>query len=592
MLIDEGLIREDGGRWSAVGDISAVTVPPTIQAVLAARLDRLPPEELAVIERAAVAGKVFSRGAVRALGERDEGLDERLAALVRKQLIRRHRAVFAGEDTFRFRHILISDAAYQAMPKELRADLHERFVAWLTGAGADRRSESDEILGYHLEQAHRFRTELAPAAEHADLAKRAASHLGSAGRRAFGRGDMRAAVALFTRATVLLRDDDAARAALAPGFGASLMDTGELERAESVLTRAIAVATDSRVPGLEAHARIVLAHVHMRTDPAGAAAEAERVAMASIDVFEELDDRLGLAQARHLLAYVHETKGKWGDTREVVERALADAEHADDQRERAALLNALAACLYFGPTHVDEAIARSREILDGGRGDRTLEAAVSALVAAMEAMRGRFREARELGARSVAMFEDLGVRAWLAKGGRILCGTVELLAGKPETAEAEFRESYETLRAMGDRDGAAYAGTLLAESLCAQGRFADAETYADLASEAGSVWILTQATALQARAAVLASRGDHEAAVQTAREACRLADLTDSPNMRGDAARELGRRLIAVHDRTAAADALERAAHHYNRKGNVVAARVAASVLDPPRSGAVRSPFV
>jgi class 3 adenylate cyclase len=218
MLMEDGVIAEAGGRWHAVGDLSAITVPPTIQALLAARLDRLDAAELAVLERAAVAGKVFSRGAVRALEDGGgEDLDERLATLVRKELIRPHRAVFAGEDTFRFRHILIRDAAYQGMPKELRADLHERFAAWLRRVGGERSTDYEEILGYHLEQAHRFRTELAPEDERSRaIADQGARHLASAGRRAFGRGDMPAAVALLTRATLLLRDDDSVRAALAP----------------------------------------------------------------------------------------------------------------------------------------------------------------------------------------------------------------------------------------------------------------------------------------------------------------------------------------------------------------------------------------
>ena len=165
MLIDDGLLRFEDGAWRAVEDLAHVTVPPTIQLLLAARLDRLDAEERAVIERGAVEGKVFHAGAVTTLTP--EGLrpqvPTRLLALARKELIRPDRAEFAGEDAFRFRHLLIRDAAYRAMPKEQRADLHQRFAEWLEGAAGERLAEYEEILGYHLEQAYRYRAELGSA---------------------------------------------------------------------------------------------------------------------------------------------------------------------------------------------------------------------------------------------------------------------------------------------------------------------------------------------------------------------------------------------------------------------------------------------
>src|SRR5204863_10073335 len=103
------LVRESGG--------DEVTVPPTIQALLAARLDQLDPAERSVLERGAVEGRVFHRDAVQALAPEETQVTPRLAALVRKRLIRSDRALLAGEDAFRFRHLLIRDAAYDALPK-------------------------------------------------------------------------------------------------------------------------------------------------------------------------------------------------------------------------------------------------------------------------------------------------------------------------------------------------------------------------------------------------------------------------------------------------------------------------------------------
>ena len=136
-----------------------VVVPPTLRALLAARLDQLEPAERSVLERGAIEGEIFHRGAVQALAPDETQVTPRLAALVRKELIRSDRPQLAGEDGFRFRHLLIRDAAYDALPKATRADLHERFACWLEEHGTEL-VELDEILGYHLEQACSYRAEL------------------------------------------------------------------------------------------------------------------------------------------------------------------------------------------------------------------------------------------------------------------------------------------------------------------------------------------------------------------------------------------------------------------------------------------------
>src|SRR5919204_317578 len=157
-------------RESGNGD---VVVPPTIQALLAARLDQLDPSERGVLERGAVEGKVFHRGAVEALAPEEHQAPQRLLALVRKELIRPDRPQIAGDDAYRFRHLLIRDAAYDALPKATRADLHERFAEWLEGHAGEL-VELDEIVGYHLEQAYRYREELAiVGGQDEELARRA-----------------------------------------------------------------------------------------------------------------------------------------------------------------------------------------------------------------------------------------------------------------------------------------------------------------------------------------------------------------------------------------------------------------------------------
>ncbi len=238
MLVDERHIEKDEAGVSSVRKLPAVSVPPTIQALLAARLDRLDPAEHAVVEAAAVIGRSFAGGAVLELNrgvDRSE-LDRHLRALERRQLIEPDEGRFAGEATFSFKHILVRDVAYQGILKELRADLHERFADWLQREAGERANEYEEILGYHLERAYRYLTELGPVNERGrELAARAAAPLGSSGARALARGDIRPAVNLLERAVALLGDEDPARRDLTVKLGIALAETGQLSRADALL---------------------------------------------------------------------------------------------------------------------------------------------------------------------------------------------------------------------------------------------------------------------------------------------------------------------------------------------------------------------
>jgi class 3 adenylate cyclase len=177
------MVRE-GGREDVV-------VPPTIQALLQACIDSLDGDVRMVMERGAVEGEVFHRGTVAELSPAAvrDGVESHLATLVREELIRSTPPTFPEDEGFRFRHLLIRDAAYESLPKATRAELHERFADWLATHDL---VEGDEIVGYHLEQAHRYRAELdADDPALPALSARAAEHLAAAGRGAFDRGDAR-----------------------------------------------------------------------------------------------------------------------------------------------------------------------------------------------------------------------------------------------------------------------------------------------------------------------------------------------------------------------------------------------------------------
>src|SRR5439155_22969205 len=199
-------------------------VPPTIHALLAARLDALPDEARDLLERASVVGLEFEWEALTALApDRRRQAGAQLAALVRKELIRPHEAI---EDLFEFRHMLIRDAAYERVPKVLRSELHERFADWLDNRGED----FEELVGYHLEQAYRCVIELGPVTDRARaLADRTVELLAASGWRANARGDARAAANLLERATSLLPADDPRRLSLLPPWGRALRDAAQME---------------------------------------------------------------------------------------------------------------------------------------------------------------------------------------------------------------------------------------------------------------------------------------------------------------------------------------------------------------------------
>jgi class 3 adenylate cyclase len=231
MLIDEGLLVRRNGSVAASGDWARVSLPPTIQALLAARLDRLGSEERAVLERGSVEGKVFHRGAVLELSPKTDrpDLDRHLRMLVQQEFVQPGRAGFIDEQAFRFRHQLLRDVAYESLSKAARAELHERFAGWLDEKASDRAEEFEEILGYHLQQAFSYRADLGPVDDRGrELATRAASRLASAGLRAHARGDMWGARKLLASAVALLPRDDVAR--LLPKLDEALFETGERRR--------------------------------------------------------------------------------------------------------------------------------------------------------------------------------------------------------------------------------------------------------------------------------------------------------------------------------------------------------------------------
>ena len=243
MLVESGAIRRDGDRWVATGRSGDIAIPPTVEALVGARLDALGTDDRQVIDPASVIGLGFAVEAVVNLVPENSApaVLSRLASLTTKQFVR---PTVADEEYYRFGHAVIKDAAYRSLLKRTRAELHEQFVDWAEPINRERgrELEFEEILGYHLEQAYRYRAELgAIDAMSNDLGGRAAAKLGSAGRRAFGRGDAPAASNLLRRATLVLPQRDTARIELLT----------ELAEAESNRASSALPARRSTTPGAQ-----------------------------------------------------------------------------------------------------------------------------------------------------------------------------------------------------------------------------------------------------------------------------------------------------------------------------------------------------
>jgi class 3 adenylate cyclase/tetratricopeptide (TPR) repeat protein len=545
----------------------ADAVPPTIQALLAARLDRLEPLERAALERAAVVGKELSRSAIAQLSPDDErpALGATLLSLVRKELLRPERGARPGDDGFRFRHALIRDAAYGEIPKATRADLHERFADWLAGSGGE-----DDLVGHHLERASQYLAELGTADE--ALSARAAAMLAAAGRRAFARDDARAAVSLFLRACELLPSDDAARLEPLRRASLALWWTGNVDEARRLLDEQIALASRLGNAAEEWSGRLDLAAGDLVTGRIDADVLLD-IAKKAISVFEA-DDDAGLARAWRRVAHAYMAKGRYADSGEASERALAHARAGSERFEEARIVDLLCTSLLYGPAPADEAVLRCEAMLVEAHGNRVLGANVAAALVGLLAMRGAFDAARERARFAEEIYLELDLQLAFA-GLTQVTGPMELLAGEAAAAERELQRGLEILRPRGPD---AYQEALLAEALYQQGRFDDAATHARTSeAHAPADNVQAQVAWRGVRAKLEAADSPERARVLVA-EAVSLAEATDATNLLADALADLAVVLHLARD-DAVEDVARRAVALYEQKGNVAAAHRLSQVL-------------
>jgi class 3 adenylate cyclase/tetratricopeptide (TPR) repeat protein len=546
------------------GETDDVEVPPTLRALLSARLDQLDPAERQVLECGAIEGEIFHRGGVQALAPGEPHVTPRLAALVRRELIRPDRAVLAGDDGFRFRHLLIRDAAYDALPKRVRAELHQRFADWLELHGREL-VELDEIVGYHLEQAARYLNELGRPDPRLSL--RAGDRLLEAGRRAVDREDM-AAVGLLERALSLTRPfrrDVHAELDLA---AACLQEPA---RAREIADDAAAGAAEAGDEAGAALARAMAVHYAFMVVP-GSPDELEPLLLDARRRLEEAEDHAGLAQVWWALGFgVANMRGRQDDW---VTAAL-QARHHSRLAGRAALTADVGTALVCGSRPADEAL----EVID-----RLLAETPSTWLhlnrAWLLAMLGRGDEARQLAEEANARLRDQGDARW----GEWMLAEISALAGDYEDASnrlrilCEWLDAHEQIVFLGS-----YLG-LLGRALCQLGRFDEAEQCADRARADENHYSAMEAESWyswrQVLARVYAHRGDLAEAERLAREAVALSEQNDSLDVQCFAQWDLAEVLVAGGRSDQAAAALEQALDCCRRKKNLALSEQVAARLE------------
>jgi class 3 adenylate cyclase/tetratricopeptide (TPR) repeat protein len=535
-----GLAREGGGA----------DIPPTIQALLAERLERLPADERELLEHGAIEGQVFHRSALCALGTGawTTNVDAQLVSLVRKDLIRPDAGNLPGHEAFRFRHLLIRDAAYERMPKATRAHLHQRYAHWLEDTAVDF-GELDEIAGWHLEQTIRHARELRRETDSA-LTRGAARHLVAAGRRAADRSDAAAARNLLERALSLAPEGDALQNQVRVALAERLIEAGDLGRADELLSLA---EQDQDEFGPAALSRLEWL-VYSR--PEEATQTIESILPRMLEALARSRDHRRLARAHWLAFWVQWAASRATLAAEQVRLAAEHARQAGDIGFWSRALGWYVATLMYGPWSAT-AIAGELDAIEREQPGPYLAACIALGRAEVERLEGRFDDAERLTQRALDGFQALGMRTMAATCDQS-SASIQLSKGDASAAVALLLRSETILAEFGERPMRSTTQAMLARAHEMLGSLDDARAAVDLAEQLSALRdVANFAITHGVRARVALAQGDPEAAEQWARSALDHALKTDFVGFQAEARLELARVMWArSRDEEAALEAL------------------------------------
>ena len=530
MLAERRELMRDVDDAQSMAEPAELGVPATIEALMAARLDQLPVDERSVLGRGSVVGKEFGAGEVAYLGD-DPGpaaVRPALEALVGRDLVHPDPQAMlpaGGDDEgFQFRHQLIRDGAYSGMSKTERARLHERYASWLEELPPERLRQLDEVVGYHLEQAHGLWTALGIEQDAPDTARRAAAHLAAAGLRANERVDGAAAANLLARAAALLPAADPERIAILPQLGNALMLLGRLDQGQAVVRQAL----DATANGSDPTTRVGALLQHARLAAAKAASREERMRdiAEALTLAEAIGDAAQFAEAHILEASLAMDAGRLTEARREFELAVDAAQRSGDADREGEARGAVSTAIWATTSPASEIDRAHADTLAFARlhGNRYQEVFALQQLAAEEARRGRISEARRLLAASLVIVDDLGSPAFRALFAPV-SGMVESLAGDPVARERVLREGYEQLRSMGERGVLSTLAADLADALIDLGRIDEAQAMCAVAEETGGAYdVSTQVRVRLVRGRLAAGGGDLDQALTWVADAVALAD--------------------------------------------------------------------
>lgn len=590
-LIESGMLRLVAGRWERVDEATELALPPTIQALVAARLDRVGRDERAAVEPASVIGLRFEEDAVAELvgPELRPSVALSLGGLVRRRLVRPLAASAEADGSvgaYRFQHQVVRDVAYDGILKRRRVALHEGFVRWAdrVNAARDRGREFEEILGYHLEQAYRLRAELGPVdAAGVQTGREGARRLASAGGRAFDRGDMHAAANLLGRASALLGSHDPLRLEIAPDRAEAHLELGEFAAAEAVLADAM-VAADELFDDRNASHAVVMRRLlrFFAGDEEADAGHAEREIDQAVGVFEREGDELGLARAWRLRFGWANTRGDFERAARAADEVMRRARACGSRRLETRGMTGYAIAALYGPTPVGEAIAEIERLLDDVADDHRTDGLLRCFLAQLYAMAGDVGRARRTYGQARTILDELG-RGILSASVSINSWRVEMLAGDPAAAERELRRDFAVLDAMGERYLLSTAAGGLAIALVSQGRVDEAASFAARAEELAAVDdVESQALWRAARARIAGRRGQAEEAERLAWDTVAAVAETSSPWVRSAALLDAAEALAGAGRADVAGSWLEEARRISVAKGDVATERLAIARLTAP----------
>ncbi|MFE1476256.1 adenylate/guanylate cyclase domain-containing protein [Streptomyces cyaneofuscatus] len=583
LLVDDGTAAASGPEGE---------LPPTLQALLGARIGALARTERGVVDLAAVIGREFaaaelvrlelsvrtaeqpgtvttgygngaSSTSVTGQGPEDRRrVDEALAALALRRLVEPAPSGAGEPSAYRFSSGLVHEVAYASLSKRAKAERH----AWAAELPSVLRT-GDGAVGGHLERAYRYRTELGLLDDRARLLRdRAAAALGRAGAQAAARSDLHWAHGLLERAVELR--PDAAGALL--GLGEVRVALGRVAEGAELLRTVRDLPT---APVESAHARLALAVLDPAARPGPAA-----TARAVLPVFEAAGDAVGRARAHLRLAQQLQQSGRHEEAERDHARALEHAVEAGAEPERAGALGAIGISLWRGPVPVPDAVERCRALLAAhGSGRPTVRVTLNCPLAVLYGLQDRADDAYACLAEAERLAGKLGfaeAKVFLP----VFRATVEALLGRGAEALALLARADAAARRMGA------AGMRTAVALDAARLELDAgdeDRAARWLAGVGDASELSRADAvdLEGLRARLAARARPDEAFHHADRAVRASLLTDSPLVQ--AAAELDRaRTLAALDRTAAAEAAARSAGaHFAGKGHLPGTRRVAAFL-------------